>query len=109
MADQAPWQKPAGGSSFAAGIQLPANDDAPAHGITWPSGGHLFWSDSLTRLISDSVLQAFSLVTNGGVTIGGYVALPAIAAGAAPNNSIFRDSADNIIKRKDNTGAVAAI
>lgn len=40
----------------------------------------------------------------------GYMNFPlAIAAASVPNNSIFRDSADNVLKRKDNAGAVAAI
>lgn len=30
----------------------------------------------------------------------------AITAASAPNNSIFRDSADNVIKIKDNAGTV---
>ncbi len=33
----------------------------------------------------------------------------AVAAASVPNNSIFRDGADNVLKRKDNAGAVAAI
>jgi hypothetical protein len=37
------------------------------------------------------------------------IQLTAIAAASVPNNTIFLDSADNVIKRKDNTGAVAAI
>jgi hypothetical protein len=33
----------------------------------------------------------------------------AITSASAPNNSIFRDSADNVLKKKDNTGTVTAI
>ena len=53
---------------------------------------------------------------NASSTIRRYLQLPgyinfsqAIAASAVPNNSIFLDSADNILKQKNNSGAVAAI
>lgn len=37
---------------------------------------------------------------------GGSMRVPAIAAGAAPNNALFRDSADGKLKFKDNSGVV---
>jgi hypothetical protein len=39
----------------------------------------------------------------------GCLQLPAIAAASAPNNSLFRDSADNVMKQKDNAGVVTVI
>ena len=44
--------------------------------------------------------------STGAVNIGKALTLSAIASASAPNNSIFRDSADDIIKIKDNGGIV---
>lgn len=40
---------------------------------------------------------------------GGMVFTDAITAAQAPNNSIFRDSADNVLKQKNNAGVVSAL
>ena len=39
----------------------------------------------------------------------GYIELGTVVDSAAPNNSIFRDVADNLLKKKDNAGAVTTI
>lgn len=44
------------------------------------------------------------------VGVGSSLNFPtAVTAASVPNNTIFRDSADNVIKKKDNTGTVTAI
>jgi hypothetical protein len=40
---------------------------------------------------------------------GGAIPFAALAASAAPNNSLFRDAADNKLKFKDNGGIVNAL
>jgi hypothetical protein len=46
----------------------------------------------------------------GVLGVGNVLQFPtAVTAASVPNNSIFRDSADNVIKKKDNAGAVTAI
>lgn len=60
----------------------------------------------------DTVLRRIQAAVWGiegaGGTGAGFNFKP-IAAASVPNNTIFMDSADNVLKRKDNTGAVAAI
>lgn len=45
----------------------------------------------------------------GVMKLGNALQLTAMAAASVPNNSIFLDSADNVIKKKDNAGTVTVI
>lgn len=59
------------------------------------------------RTLSSFLANALRLDNSAG---GGFLEFSGgVAAAGVPNNSIFRDSADNVLKRKDNTGGVAAI
>lgn len=57
--------------------------------------------------------EPLTAVFNGGSlireTIDAWLALPAVSAGSVPNNAVFRDISDNVIKVKNNSGVVTAI
>jgi hypothetical protein len=61
----------------------------------------LYWGDT-----QDVVLKRIQAGVLGGIT---GMQFASMASGTAPNNSIFRDSADNVIKVKNNSGVVTAI
>lgn len=77
------------------------------------------WDDAgtLTFDYSDTTVDTLVLgdqcsftINNGGqFGVGGYVTFAAIAAAGVPNNSLFRDSADDKLKFRDNGGTVNAL
>lgn len=74
--------------------------------------GEMEWGNSAAA--RDTFLKrngagVLRLAGNAAGTAGGAFQFTPMAAASAPNNSIFMDSVDNVLKRKDNAGAVAAI
>lgn len=87
------------------------------------SGALLFKSSNLGGLISNPAMTLMptrqlgialgtgvapteTLHVGGNILVEGYQTLTPVAAAGVPNNSLFIDSADNILKFKDNTGTV---
>lgn len=66
--------------------------------------GTLAWKTSAGVVRAIVSLNASGFLDTSVITLNS-----SIASGSVPNNSIFRDSADNVIKKKDNTGVVTAI
>jgi hypothetical protein len=95
-----------GGGSFAYGgagvtkaIRL---DHAGAHGPLLQ-----FANDRIfQRNVSSGFWEMDFLDITSALDVSTYASFGALAAASAPNNSIFRDSADNVIKIKDNGGTV---
>lgn len=78
--------------------------------VNWPmlmieTGGKHSWGSG-NASAADTHLERTG---NGFLTITSGFTFPAIAAGSVPNNSLFRDSADNKLKFKDNAGTVNAL
>lgn len=68
--------------------------------------GQMSWADGAGGDLDTSIARGSA----GVVDLTSVLRFPtAVAAADVPNNSIFRDAADGVIKRKDATGAVAAI
>jgi len=68
----------------------------------------------LIRKTSGNTYEIFSVKTPGNVDRGegflkGAFVLSAISSADAPNNSIFIDSSDNVLKFKDNGGAIHSL
>jgi hypothetical protein len=105
--------------TFSNGVAVDTNVTIPAKSGMFQNGGDLYINavtGQLVRLavagtskvsLSATVLTIASgvqLALNSQLTFG-----TAIADSAASNNSIFRDSADNIIKIKDSAGVVQTL
>ncbi len=63
--------------------------------------GRLYWHTSADTGIGRA--QA------GVLNVGNAVQFTAMAAGSVPNNTVFLDAADNVLKQKNNAGVVSAI